>query len=129
MSQSRGIGFVLARSARGPVCFWRGRRYRLDDVGEGPFAGRPDLDLVVKGMRDLMEMPSVGDLVIYGNGAPEGDVSFIAEAGAHAGPGFDEMHTFVVHPSRVVLPSPLVHPVQLYDHFIRYQSETQREAA
>jgi hypothetical protein len=48
-------------------------------------------------------------------------VSFIHEQGAHAGPGANEMHTFIVRPAAVTLPSPISHPVQLYDHFIRYQ--------
>jgi hypothetical protein len=31
------------------------------------------------------------------------------------------MHTFIVRPAKVTLPSPISHPVQFYDHFIRYQ--------
>jgi hypothetical protein len=120
LSRARGIGFVLARSASGPVCVWRGKRYGIGELGEGPFAGRPDLDIVADGIRDLMGMRCAGDLVLYGHGAPEGDVSFIAEAGAHAGPGADELHTFLVHPASVAPPAPLVHPIQLYDHFARY---------
>jgi hypothetical protein len=65
--------------------------------------------------------PSAGDFVIYGIDAPEGHVSFIPEVGAHAGASPDEMHTFIVHPAKVTLPSQIHHPVQLYDHFIRYQ--------
>jgi hypothetical protein len=122
LSRSRGIGFVLARAAAGPVCFWRGKRYRLDELGEGPFAGRPDLDLVVAGVRDLMAMPSAGDLVLYGLEATAGHVSFIAEIGAHAGPTYDEMHTFIIAPPGVVLPEPITHPLQLYPHFVRYQA-------
>ena len=68
-----------------------------------------------------MSMPSAGDLVIYGIDAPDGHVSFIPEVGAHAGPARDELHTFIVRPPNVTLPSPIRHPVQLYDHFIRYQ--------
>ena len=44
-----------------------------------------------------------------------------AELGAHAGPSPEELHTFIVRPASVTLPSPISHPVQLYDHFIRYQ--------
>ena len=64
-------------------------------------------------------MPSAGDLVIYGTGAPEGDISYIAEAGAHAGTAEEELHTFIIHPAAVKLP-PIEHPIQLYDVFIRY---------
>jgi hypothetical protein len=122
LSRSRGIGFVLARSTDGPVCYWRGKRYGLAELGSGPFAGRADLDLVVAGIRDLMAMPSAGDLVLYGLEAPEGHVSFISETGAHAGPTEDEMQTFIVTPPGVTLSTPITHPLQLYPHFVQYQA-------
>jgi hypothetical protein len=128
LSRSRGIGLVLARSANGPVCCWRGKRYRLHELGEGPFAGRSDLERVIEGIRDLMAMPSAGDLLLYGNGAAVGDVSFIPERGAHAGPSEDELQTFVVRPSSVTLPAPLVHPIQLYEHFMAYREATPNAA-
>jgi hypothetical protein len=121
LSQTPGVGFVLARSGAGPLCFRYGKRYQLGESEAGPFAGRADASLVVQGIADLMRMPSAGDLVIYGIDAPEGHVSFIREVGAHAGPSPDELHTFIVHPARVTLPMPISHPVQLYEHFIRYQ--------
>jgi hypothetical protein len=121
LSRHVGIGFVLARSEGGPHCFSRGKRYRLGDSEPGPFAGRADAALVVQGLSDLMAMRSAGDLVIYGIDAPRGHVSFIPEIGAHAGPSPEELHTFIVRPAAVTLPSPLTHPVQLYEHFIRYQ--------
>jgi hypothetical protein len=124
ISASPGIGIVLARSAAGPACFWRGARYGLDALAAGPFAGRPDLERIVEGIRDLMAMPSAGDLVIYGIDAPQGNVSFMAELGAHAGPSLDEMETFLIHPPGVSMPTPITHPVQLYPHFARYQTDT-----
>jgi hypothetical protein len=127
LSRSAGVGFVLARSEDGAVCFFRGHRYRLGDGEAGPFEGRADATLVVEGIRDLMAMPSAGDLVIYGIDAPEGHVSYIPEVGAHAGPSPDEMHTFIVYAAGVTLPSPITHPVQLYDHFIRYHPRHSEE--
>ena len=121
IARSRGMGFVLVRSAPGPLCVWRGKRYRVDELGAGPFAGRVDLDLVQAGIRDLMAMPSAGDLVLYGLEAPNGHVTFVGEVGAHAGPTEDEMRTFVVTPPGVTLPGPITHPLQLYPHFARYQ--------
>ena len=121
IARSRGMGFVLARSASGPICIWRGKRYRMEELGEGPFGGRADLDLVAAGIRDLMAMPSAGDLVLYGLEAPNGHVSFVSEVGAHAGPTADEMQTFIVTPPGVTLPGPITHPLQLYPHFVRYQ--------
>jgi hypothetical protein len=122
LSRSPGVGYVLARSADGPICFKRGKRYQLGASEPGPFAGRPDAALVIQGVHDLMSMPSAGDLVIYGIDAPEGHVSYIPEVGAHAGPSPEELHTFIVCPAGVSLPSPITHPIQLYDHFIRYQA-------
>jgi len=121
LSQSRGVGFILARSSNGPVCFQQGKRYQFRDGKRGPFAERDDASVVVQGIVDLMAMPSAGDLVIYGIDAPHGHVSFIPEMGAHAGPSPNELNTFIVRPPKVTLPSPISHPIQLYDHFIRYQ--------
>jgi hypothetical protein len=121
LSRSDGIGFVLARSAAGPLCFWQGKRYPLREGALGPFTGRADAALVVRGIEDLMAMPSAGDLVIYGIGAAKGHVSYIAEHGAHAGPSADELHTFIVRPTARTLPGAITHPIQLYDHFMRYQ--------
>jgi hypothetical protein len=121
LSQSRGIGFVLARSGNGPVCFWKGQRLQLHESELGPFAARQDAAIVVNSIGDLMRMPSAGDLVIYGTDSGQGHVSYIPERGAHAGPSADEMHTFVVRPGHVSFPSAITHPVQLYPHFISYQ--------
>jgi hypothetical protein len=120
ISRRDGIGFVLSRGAGGPVCAFRGKRYRLAE-DPGPFAGRGDIDIVLEGVGDLMAMRTAGDLVIYGNDATDGNVSYIPEIGAHAGPSEDELHTFIVAPVDVALPSPLRHPLQLYDVFVRYQ--------
>ena len=70
-----------------------------------------------------MAMPSAGDLVIYGIDAPQGNVSFVAEVGTHAGPSVDELHTFLIHPPSVKVPTPITHPVQLYPHFARYHAD------
>jgi hypothetical protein len=123
LSKSPGVGFVLARSKQGAVCFWNGQRYHCVESGAGPFASRQDASVVLQGIGDLMKMKNAGDYVIYGIdlAADGGHVSFIPERGAHAGPSATELHTFIVRPGRVTLPSPISHPVQLYGHFIRYQ--------
>jgi hypothetical protein len=121
LSRRRDIGFVLVRSAAGPVCGWAGKRVLLGESDAGPFAGRPDLRLVLDGIKDLMAMESAGDLVIYGNGAAAGNVSYVAEIGAHAGPSPEELHAFIVHPVRANLPAPITHPLQLYPCFMGYQ--------
>jgi hypothetical protein len=123
LSRSRGVGFVLARSAAGPVCLWRGKRYGVADEPAGPLAGRDDGGLVVQGIRSLMAMPSAGDLVVYGNDSPDGTVSYVPEVGAHAGPSADEIHTFIVSPRDRSPASPITHPLQLYPHFIAYRED------
>ncbi|HEV8614625.1 MAG TPA: alkaline phosphatase family protein [Methylomirabilota bacterium] len=123
LSRDRGVGFILARSEDGPLCFWRGKRYRVGEGDAGPFTGREDLPQVLDGIRDLMAMQSAGDLVLYGLDAPPGNVSFIDEIGAHAGTAADEMQTFIIAPPSVTLPSPITHPIQLYPYFLRYQEE------
>jgi hypothetical protein len=128
LSRCPGIGYVLARSDEGPVCFWRGKRYRLSASDPGPFAGRDDAALVVDGIADLMAMPSAGDLVLYGIDAAGGNVSFIAEIGAHAGPSYEELHTFIIAADRAPLPERIDHPLQLYPYFMAYQ-ESRRTAA
>ncbi|HEU5321371.1 MAG TPA: alkaline phosphatase family protein, partial [Methylomirabilota bacterium] len=35
LSRMRGVGLVLARSAEGPLCFWRGKGYRLGEAAGG----------------------------------------------------------------------------------------------
>ena len=121
ISRARGVGFVLARSPSGPVCCRRGKRYVLGADAAGPFSDRVDAPLVVAGVCDLMAMPSAGDLVIYGIDAPEGNVSYVPEVGAHAGTSPDEMQTFVLAPVAASLPTPLTHPIQLYPYFLAYQ--------
>jgi Type I phosphodiesterase / nucleotide pyrophosphatase len=128
LSRSQGIGLVFARTADGPVCFWRGKRYGLDELPAGPFEGREDADIIRDGIRDLMAMPSAGDLVLYGLDSAQGNVSYIGETGAHAGPSFEELHTFIIAPTGVRVPASIVHPLQLYPHFIQYQ-EARRNAA
>jgi len=120
ISRRPDVGFALARSPEGPVCGWGGKCFLLDETTPGPFQGRPDLGLVLAGIRDLMAMKSAGDIVVYGNDAPVGNISFVDEIGAHAGPSPEELHTFIVAPADAPLPSPITHPVQLYPYFLRY---------
>jgi hypothetical protein len=126
LSRSRGIGFVLARSSCGkaPICYWQGNCWPLTHAAPGPFGGRADSGLVVEGLTSLMNMPSAGDLVIYGGGTTGATVSFLVEHGAHAGPSVAEMQTFIIGPPSVDVPATITHPVQLYDYFIRYQTGT-----
>ncbi len=122
LSTSSGIGFVLARSANGTaLCYWRGNCCTLTQDNPGPFAGRADAVSVVEGLVGLMKMPSAGDLVIFGTDTADGTVSFISEHGAHAGPAWDEMQTFIICPVAAALPQTITHPTQLYGVFMGYR--------
>jgi hypothetical protein len=123
LSRSKGVGLVLVRSERGPVCFHRGKRYFFSELAAGPFANRADAAVAVEGLGNLMAMPSAGDFVIYGTSAAEGHVSFIPENGSHAGPSAEEMNTFIVYPAKVTLPASITHPAQLYEYFMRYRRD------
>ena len=132
LSRHPRIALVLVRGPRGPECWYRGHRVALgarpDPAVRDPFARRPDRDVVVADLRELMAMPSAGDIVLYGTGAPGRATSFIPERGAHAGPAEEEMHTFICHPPGVRLPDgALTHPRQLYPHFRAYRGAA-REA-
>src|SRR2546425_765756 len=115
------VALPRPRSQGGPICLWRGKRHAIDNGPAGPFARRADWPLLVEGLHDLMAMPSAGDLVIYGNDSPDGNVSYVPEIGAHAGPSPDELYTFIMCPPGADPPSPITHPTQLYTHFIAYQ--------
>lgn len=124
LSKSVGVGLVLARSADGPVYFWRGEAHRLTPGDQGPFADREDREIVAQALARLMDMRSAGDLVVYGIDAPEGHVSYIDEVGAHAGASPDELHTFIVAPEHVELPPRIEDPLQLHAVFSRYRSSS-----
>ena len=121
LSRSPGVGFVLARSGGGPALLQAGqalpaRRVRAGTVrgsrgrrGGRPGHRRPHDDAERRGPRDLRHRCARRPRLVH------------PEMGAHAGPSPEEMHTFIVRPANVTLPSPISHPVQLYDHFIRYQ--------
>jgi hypothetical protein len=50
----------------------------------------------------MVRIPSAGDLIVYGNGLPDGsNVAFAWEFGSHAGVGRDEVETFVIHPAQI----------------------------
>ena len=101
LSRHPGIGFVLARDARGPVCYYRGQVIRIPPhpgATRCPVFDRPDRDIVVRGLMDLLEMPSGGDVILYGHYTDAGCVNFLDEHGSHAGPSEDELYAFMAAP-------------------------------
>ena len=66
-----------------------------------PVFDRPDRDIVVRGLQDLLGMPSGGDVILYGHYADAGCVNFLDERGSHAGPSEDELYAFLAAPPGV----------------------------
>jgi hypothetical protein len=126
LSRHAAIGFALARDARGPVCYYRGDVFQIPppsgDTG-CPLFDRPDREIVVRGLEDLLSMPSSGDVVLYGHYAEAGCVSFLNEPGSHAGPSTEELYAFVAAPPRVVFDFPAVTRARdLHPLFARYHA-------
>lgn len=130
LSRHPGIGFILARDARGPVCYYRGSVLRVPPP-EGPVGcplfDRPDRALVTEGLQDLLAMPSAGDVVLFGHYAGPGCISFLGERGSHAGPSESELYGFVLAPPHVEFDfTRVTRPRDLYELFIAYQDANGR---
>jgi hypothetical protein len=125
LSRHSGIGFVLVRDARGAVCYYRGAVLRIPPPSGPtgcPLFDRPDRDLVVQGLEDLLAMPSAGDAMLFGHYAPPGCVSFLGERGSHAGPSEEELYGIVLAPPAVTFDFEGVsRPRDLYPLFVGYQ--------
>jgi hypothetical protein len=114
------VGMVAARTDAGAVAYVRGRRFDLRDPGaaralELGYGGARALAFV----KSVAQLPSAGDLVVYGNGLPGEDVAFAWEFGSHAGVSRDEVETFVIHPREVPYDFTRVsHGADLHDFLI-----------
>ena len=128
LSQHAAIGFVLARSTRGPVCYYRGDVLRIPPAPGStgcPVFDRPDRDIVVGGLQDLLSMPSSGDVILYGHYADAGCVNFLGERGSHAGPSEAELYAFLAAPPHVAFDFGAVTRARdLHPLFARYQAGT-----
>lgn len=104
---SPAIGLVCGRGAAGPVVFFRGVRYDLQDRPAverlEPFR-RLGYDVLAEHLRQAVESGRSGDLVLYGAFAEVGDVAFDFEFGSHGGVGPDELDQFVIYPAHVDFP-------------------------
>ncbi|MGH7320516.1 MAG: hypothetical protein ACRELA_12935 [Candidatus Rokuibacteriota bacterium] len=127
LSRHPGIGFALARDARGPVCYYRGAALRIPPPPGPtgcPLFDRPDQALIARGLQNLLAMPSAGDIVLFGHYTTHGCVSFLGERGSHAGPSEEELYGFVMAPPDVRFDFESVSgPTDLYPLFVGYQDE------
>lgn len=126
LSEHAAIGFVLARDARGPVCYYRGHVFRIPPAPGPtgcPVFDRPDRDVVLAGLQDLLGMPSGGDVILYGHYAPAGCTNFLDERGSHAGPSPGELYAFLALPPGVALgPGRVARARDLHALFARYHA-------
>src|SRR5262249_15661783 len=61
-----GIGFLLVRGPSGPLCYYRSAVLSVPPPPGPtgcPLFDRPDRALVVKGLEELLAMPSAGDIM------------------------------------------------------------------
>jgi hypothetical protein len=125
LSQQPTTGFVLARDRQGAVCYYRDVVIRIPPPPGPtgcPLFDRPDRDLVVRGVEQLLAMPSSGDLILYGHYTAVGCVSYLGERGSHAGPSEAELYGVMLAPSTVPFDFETVTgPSDLYPVFIGYQ--------
>ena len=135
LSRHPGVGFVLVRDARGLLCYYRGAVLRIPPPPGPtgcPLFDRPDRALVVQSLQDLLAMPSAGDIMLFGQYAAQGCVSFLGERGSHAGPSEEELYGFVLAPPGVTFDFEGVsRPRDLYPLFAGYREEAResREGA
>lgn len=121
------IGFVLARDARGPVCYYRGAALRIPPppgATGSPLFDRSDRELVARELQNLLAMPSAGDIVLYGHYTARGCVNFLGERGSHAGPSEGELYGFIMAPLGVGFDFGSVDgPTGLYRFCVGYQDQ------
>jgi hypothetical protein len=107
LARCPAVGLVLARGARGPELYYRGRRYRLADrrrVSSLPPFRELGYDVLVRHLEEAARGARSGDLVLYGAFAEGGSVSFDFEFGSHGGIGPEELDQFMMHPPHVRWP-------------------------
>jgi hypothetical protein len=128
LSRHPAIGFVLTRDAAGPVCYYRSEVLRIPPtpgVTGCPVFDRPDRHIVVRGLQDLLDMPSGGDVILYGHYADAGCVNFLGERGGHAGPSEAELYAFVAAPPAVAAAvAAVAAPSDLHRVFESYHETT-----
>lgn len=133
LSRHPAIGLVLARHPAGLVCYYRGTPVRtpLPPGPTGcPLFDRPDRELLLRHLGDLLAMPSAGDVVLFGHYTAQGCVSFVGELGSHAGPSEEEMYGFLAAPPSVPFDfAGVAGPRDLYPLFAGYASRAQEGQA
>ena len=112
-------GIVAVRGGSCGHAFHRGRRFDLADPSALQGVLRYDASLLRASLIEMLQMPSAGDLVVYGAGVEGGDdVAFAFEFGSHGGVGKGDVETFFIHPWHVPAEDGPMGPKELH-HFFR----------
>lgn len=127
---SAGAGVVAVRGGRAGWAFMGGARI---DLASARDCARLQLGYgwrrVAESLRAMLGLPSAGDLVVYGNGVPGGDVAYAWELGSHGGIARDEVETFVIHPAAAPFDFGAVeHASDLYRFFTGHYRLARRDA-
>jgi hypothetical protein len=121
-----GIGLVVVRDGERTVALHGGGRVTLDGAGSDDIAFLSVYDepaLVHAQLMHLANMPSAGDLLVFGAYNGTSVVNFEDHGGAHGGLGGVQMFPFMISPSRVDFPfASITDATELYSMFAsRYQ--------
>jgi uncharacterized membrane protein YvlD (DUF360 family) len=117
LTRHPGVGFVIARSARGgPTAFGASGAHELTSgrvVGEdplGPFGPR-----AVEHLRRLASFPNGGDLIVNSGVDADGSVApFEEHVGSHGGLGGEQTEAFLLAPAHLLPDTPeLVGPASV----------------
>lgn len=99
ISMDLHVPIVMAKLPQGPTAWVAGKQLRLpDEAVEFLGADHPFLNEVAEDFTNLCDHPDAGRFVICGYRREGESLSFVAEHGAHGGPGPQETSGFVVLP-------------------------------
>jgi len=107
LTNHTGIGLVLVRGDAGVIALHNGLETVLDDAAAEDIAFLSlydDPELVRDQLIALANMPSAGDLLVFGAYDGKSVVNFEDHAGAHGGLGGVQMFPFIVAPRAVEVP-------------------------
>lgn len=121
-----GIGLVIVREEGKTLALHKGGNCRLDDAGMEELAFLSvydDPQLLREQLMALAEMPSAGDLLVFGAYDGTRVVNFEDHAGAHGGLGGVQMFPFMAGPRQVTVAfDEIVDATELNPVFVqRYQ--------
>ncbi|WP_373048936.1 alkaline phosphatase family protein [Vulgatibacter sp.] len=110
-------GIVAIRGGSAGFAFLQGKRFDLSDPGALEGVLRYDGTRLRSYLLEMLQMPSAGDLVVYGAGVPGGDVAYAFEFGSHGGVGAGDVETFFIHPWHVPVGDAQMGPRELHAFF------------